>query len=1592
MKIKNLFSSGKMNKDIDERLIQDGQYIDALNVRVVNTSGSDAGALENEKGNVLLTNVDVGTGAITIGSVADESDEKLYWCVVNDLGHSYIFEYDEEKGVTTTILQDERVGGNQVLNFSKDYKITGINVVYNKSKKTKLLLISDGFNQPRMIDIQRAKSYGLNGFEEDDISLYKKPPRFAPSITPFNTAFTNENAVKENFFSFAFRYRYLDGGYSAASAFTYFQFTPKDFSIDYTAMENEGMENIFNGYRISYNSGDKRVTDVQLLFKYSTDPVIFVIDSINKKESSILDNTTQTYEFSNKKIYKTLPSDEFARIYDDVPLTAKTQDIIEDRVVFGNTTSQYDVSAEEGGETIEIDYSAALVTTPQQGTDAQGTLAAIDTVILFDLSDFELKAGSTITFRLMLNSDSAGTSPNEYFNGFADIQRSVFLLNTYTSISLFVNSSEFTELLEALSSTFSNAANTTTPPDASDISYGSFTLDSSSATSFSLLAPIVTHTVDNTPADPNDNDFSDILEQYKFIDGSKATFRNEINNMSLKSNRSYEVGLCYLDKYGRYSSVLLPRETFGQSNSEIFVPIANSVNINSLSVTLKNNPPYWADRYKFFVKVNKALHYNLYATIFYEEQVYRWVLLQGANIGKVEEGQNLIVKSDDNGPLSSEVKCKVLEITTKTAADEFTDGEGWIEGNDDVSGNPVIEKAGTYMKIRPNGFKMDYTPNDFIDYNRSTTLGQGIGNTLSGTHFHVLPYTQSNELGILQIYEGNAYVDQVLNSGSTINLKLVYSESDGSPSFKYEKDFIVNQKYEHTSTRNALAQWFDNETIYVKQILSFRGDADAERYIIPAQDDDDHEFRVTFYRDPSGSNVDMWSMDIRTDEGTALFENSTLKSVLKMQLQNKLIIFETDPVDFDEDIYYETEECFEVIGGYHQGNTQNQDASNDAICSLDFGNCFSFGNGAESVRIRDDRFRKELNIKSRPNISIIEGYERKIDTNKLIYSGSFNENTGYNTLNEFNSSRGITKFLDLKYGSIQGLVSKERDLIVFQEDRVSKVLYGKNILSSPDGSGSLSQIEQVLGQDIPYSGEYGVSTNPESIVNYQNNIYFTDANRGAVLRIGANGVEPISFQGMKAYFKDVLQSNRNNYNYGGYDPRNNQYVLSMSDSSLLESPDIFPCLSKFKKTFKEDEQSLQYNLLLDRAGTYSINYSVSGGLIIISSDVGGDFNSSQPIFTGTGTYTFTVSSAQALANKSAKIILSSPSTEIVGVDINHACPSSDFLDVVLLVVNDAEEFNKTITNRYKHSGANVYNSDLDVFEFDGVTRYETISGEMGSNVIPENGDTVTISSLKQINQTADFTSCNSLGYLVSDSTTLTVDDIVSQATYPSTTQITSAGEEENFTSFVFNRASTTEKLYLVYNYIDNLPVLVDDLVTNITNGSVSVVNVLSNDTVSGSYTVTIGNTPKNGTAVVNGDNTITYTHTPGQLLVDVFTYIVTVDGSCSSEATVEVTGSGSGQPSNSFKISGKRSTCSDFCDGVTNYAITLTKSTVNDHTYANVTINDVIYGDLLGAGFYAYAETSTDTFTGTFRIMELDASNVVLSILQCDESGNCVSL
>ena len=42
--LKRTFSGGAMNKDLDERLVPNGQYRDALNVQVSTSEGADVGA------------------------------------------------------------------------------------------------------------------------------------------------------------------------------------------------------------------------------------------------------------------------------------------------------------------------------------------------------------------------------------------------------------------------------------------------------------------------------------------------------------------------------------------------------------------------------------------------------------------------------------------------------------------------------------------------------------------------------------------------------------------------------------------------------------------------------------------------------------------------------------------------------------------------------------------------------------------------------------------------------------------------------------------------------------------------------------------------------------------------------------------------------------------------------------------------------------------------------------------------------------------------------------------------------------------------------------------------------------------------------------------------------------------------------------------------------------------------------------------------------------------------------------------------------------------------------------------------------------
>ena len=53
--VKNTFLKSKMNKDLDSRILPNGEYRDAQNVSVSKSEGADVGSLENVLSNELLS-------------------------------------------------------------------------------------------------------------------------------------------------------------------------------------------------------------------------------------------------------------------------------------------------------------------------------------------------------------------------------------------------------------------------------------------------------------------------------------------------------------------------------------------------------------------------------------------------------------------------------------------------------------------------------------------------------------------------------------------------------------------------------------------------------------------------------------------------------------------------------------------------------------------------------------------------------------------------------------------------------------------------------------------------------------------------------------------------------------------------------------------------------------------------------------------------------------------------------------------------------------------------------------------------------------------------------------------------------------------------------------------------------------------------------------------------------------------------------------------------------------------------------------------------------------------------------------------------
>ncbi len=1443
------FIAGRMNKSVDERLIPNGEYVDALNVRLGSTEESEVGSLENTRGNKQLTSlsyngVPLSSQAKCIGAYEDGQRETLYWFVHDPASLAGIVDMVVSYNVQLNLLTYHVITTGAletVLNFNEDFLITGVNRVED------LLFWTDNYNQPRFINITR--NYDSNSPDlEEQLLVIKKPPVAAPSFELTNLS-GEENFIEERFLTFSYRYIYEDGERSALSQFTEPAFIPKGFDYAIDSGLNEGMTNAFNNVRVTYNSGGPLVKSIEVVFAETTSSVIKSIEIFNKQDLGYADNTEYTLNFSNSKIFTVISPTQLTRLFDNVPLKAQAQTLMGNRLIYGNYVDGYDL-LDLNTNPIRLEYYCELLSEEigaddfDDRTDSftyniNGSQNIVNAAVFFDLGELELKAGAALTFEIRYShAQFSGQTPfPTQQSANLELEFTYILPIDFASVYELSQNALFLESI----GTAANILPVYDPVPGNETSCDGTTLtDEWNCSIPNTLDALIKFESGVTAAgqpiemisSPGSTEIGFVVPAMRFVDDlttptqsvyeyytttfAEGTFLGIGNPKSLHSDRDYEIGIIYMDEFNRSSTALV------SPNNTVHVGCSAARLQNTIQVTIPPSQvaPVWADRYKLCIKPDFEDYNTVYSNIFIKEPATSatYFLLEGENARKVQEGDRLRVKADTAGVTT---RCQYATVLQKEAQTE-----NFIEVKDS-SGAQIPIPAGTYMKVIANDFQVIQSELPTVLYGNRAACG-------NRRNYHP---RVAYPVGVEDPNTPGQFIDYSLPAGSRITIGVQFRRRGGPGKSCDGRQYNLNLRLTASQDYDTFKEWWDGDNIgsllnsgaasgitgnpdcpspyydnyYNPAILTAASTNDA----LQSMPQDRCVYQWQFLR---ATDTNLLSLGIIGTNSCSGAKNSgRKKACADIEIQvfraENTLVFETEPQDATPDLWYESADVFNIdkTTGRHDGNIQNQTSAQSAVILTDFFNCFSFGNGVESYRVRDSIVGKEFSLGERTTSTSELEFKQVHRFADLTYSGVYNNESNINKLNEFNL--GLLNFKPCEdiYGPIEKLHGRETDILVLQEDKISYVLAGKNLLSDSAGGGQIASVPEVLGTQIARIEEYGISRNPESFCSWGYNKYFTDAKRGAVIMLtGSAGqnekLTVISESGMRSWFRDRFIAGINTQKIGGYDPYMNEYVLSINDEELPSEESCIACGIDRTFTFPEDK-TLEYCIdlgLLVGNTDIEIQASNSSGSSLEVTYNGVDVVPTTIIADGSSSFTF---DKNVVSESEAQVVLTGKAGATIQITVK--CPVAEVITVTQVCITNSPEVGETIHNEYRwvdgtylsplHSEQVTF---IDGTDFIIISQFEAVTAPQGAGVIPADNASVQVICNKRTTDSFVFEPTQNEFYALRTNvqypaTPAGILSLISAAGSPLPLDVTLAPDQ--YTGD-YTMATTGNQLYLVYDY------------------------------------------------------------------------------------------------------------------------------------------------------------------------------------------------
>lgn len=1104
MKVINTFTKGAMNKSTDKSLIPQDYFIDAENLRFSTTNNND-GVGTSIKGSLQVSDSTEGNNDYKcISAIFNrKKDTILYLLATTDGLKSKILEFNTVTEVTATVINDV----NGLLKFDKSGYITGINIIDD------LLIISEWNNNIRKINIERHKQYEDEGktalLSEEDITLIVKPPYNKPLISLQNTTTSSEdeNNLEEKLIYFSYRWRYLDGEYSALAPFSLPAFEPKTFDYDFSTQSNKSMINKYNQVEISFDTGSENVTEIQLVFKESGDNEVFIInDFVKEYEDNGVgwgNNETKTFTFDNFNGIRGLSSDELNKRFDNIPRSSKCQTVIDGRLLFANYKENYNL-LDSLGEKVKVDYTLEI--------------ESISNTVIVERDDYN--ENNELVGTVMVEVPSL--IPKKTCRSNRDLEVVIEYLDEYLRPTTLLNSSNNTIYIPSSLSTYQNKVNVllkNKPPS---------------------FAKYFRFFVKQTKTD-----YEQVIPTLFYEDGVYVWVKIESSE---------------INKIKEGDFLIIKADTKGIVNSTVKAKVLELKYQEADFLGIEDETQVAGTYFKVKPGTNFSLEFD---DLELTELIQPHISRAGGNVrdtGISTSIQDYISEAHHYGSGLNDMKSNssvefsgiysgsgrsryTIQIDGVSIPNSFVWYENDLEGNTTTHDSQNIQ-AGVFVDLS-NGVQIKFdsevghTLNDTWNIN-----GRNVWNLLQ----------DSRSYNAFKISESKN--SEKIYSGARI--KLTYSEFG-----RGSEDFVI----ENTSSAkyDNIEEWFHKENII--DLITANSNVEI----------DDIHFYRGYYQSNQDNNASM-TMVIRSLAHGTWLEKVKSKGVSEIlnNSEGQIILIETEPKENPSDIFYEIGKTYKIENGYHLGgggDDINQSSGIDLKVTLDWYNAFSYGNGVESYKIRDEFNANSIDTGTRVSSISKEEYKETIRTEDVSWTDVYSNDGTFNGLSSSNLSLANFITLDRENGSIQKIYNKNGNLMILQEDGIGRIPYNKNIIYDTQGGSVVGISTNILNKESYFSydaGKHGISKEPESFVSDGFRDYFTDKQRGVLIRLSTDGVTPISQNFYQNEFSSLMIANKDNKLLGGFDVKHQEYLLHVpSENKSLSFKELskgFP--NKF--TFEPD--------------------------------------------------------------------------------------------------------------------------------------------------------------------------------------------------------------------------------------------------------------------------------------------------------------------------------------------------------------------------------------------------------------------------------------